>query len=219
MAGHFAIACGKTLGARDLFRILSWIVAGGKSRCCRQPLPWTLMTPELTSLGLAIWAVLAVDPPLLLPSLVIAWMLQAIALLAVPASRTATTIGMILALFGLTLSWAGLTDDIEVHLLGFALGLLVASVAWSGASDPKARFLQAATLLPPMGALLGVEGMAAALALGVIASVLHRFYSKVVDHGPGSTGAWASSLAIGSAAGAWIVWVYGVDTLARMISG
>ncbi len=202
-------SCGKTLQARDLIPILSWAMNGGKSRCCGEPLRWTLMTAEITSLLLAIWAVLVVSPPLLLPALLIAWMLQATALLAVPAPRQATIIGMILSVFALCLAWFDLFGDVQTHLLGFALGLLVALVAWTGATDPGARFLQAATLLPPLGALLGVSGMGVALAIGLLFAALHNAVARALRRDGEPVVTAAASLAFGWAGGAWIIWIYG----------
>ncbi|MGI9391821.1 MAG: prepilin peptidase, partial [Boseongicola sp.] len=202
-------SCGQTLAARDLVPILSWLWNRGKSRCCGEPLRWTLMSAEITALVLAVWAVLVVSPQLLLPTLIIAWLLQATALLAVPAPRQSTILGMILAVFGLLISWYGVIGDIEEHLLGFALGLLVAAVAWSGASDPRSKFLQAATLFPPMGALLGVGGMWMALVTGILAAFVHAAVARVLkpEDEPSTTP--ATSLAIGLAAGTWLVWLYG----------
>ena len=205
----FCDNCGKTLAARDLVPILSWIFAGGKSRCCATPLRWTLLTPEITSLVLAIWAVTTMPLPLMLPSLIIAWLLQAIALLAVPAPRVATILAMILALFGLGLSYFGMTGRIETHLLAFALGLLCAAVAWTGASDPRARYLQAAPLLPAIGALLGVGLMGLAIWIGVLLAILHRWASWKLKRNDETSGPVATSVAIGLAGGTWLAWIYG----------
>jgi leader peptidase (prepilin peptidase)/N-methyltransferase len=204
-------ACGKTLAARDLVPILSWLWNRGKSRCCGVPLRWTLMTAEIVSLLLAVWAVLVVAPPLLLPTLIIAWLLQATALLAVPAPRQSTITAMILAILGLGLAWFGLVDDIEERLLGFALGLLIAAVAWTGASDPKARFLKAVTLLPAMGALLGAAGMGLALALALPAAAAHAGLSRLLAIDPGDRAPVATSLSIGLASGTWLIWLYGTS--------
>jgi len=192
-------------------------MAGGKSRCCETPLRWTLLTPELTSLLLAVWAVLTMPLHLMLPTLIIAWLIQAIALLAVPAPRIATILGMILALFGLGLSLLGFTDDLDTRLLGFALGLLCATVAWTGASDPRARYLQAATFLPGMGALLGVGLMGLAIAMGVALALTHNAVSRVIKRDEETPVPPATSLAIGLAGGTWLAWIYG-DAFVRYIS-
>ena len=213
----FCDACGKTLTARDLIPILSWVFAGGKSRCCATPLRWTLLTPELTSLLLAVWAVLTMPLNLMLPSLIVAWLLQAIALLAVPAPRIATILGMVLAMFGLGFALTGLTGQIDARLLGFALGLLCATVAWTGASDPRARYLQAATLLPAMGALLGVAMMGLAIAVGVIVAIVHAAISNMLRRSDDDQVAPATSLAIGLASGTWLAWIYG-DSLLRALA-
>ena len=209
-------ACGKTLAARDLVPILSWLWNRGKSRCCGAPLRWTLMSAEITSLGLAIWAVLVVSPPLLLPTLIIAWLLQATALLAIPAPRQSTICGMILAVFGLFISWFGLRGEIEEHLLGFALGLLIAAVAWTGASDPAAKYLQSVTMLPPMGALLGAGGMGIALAIGIVAALVHAAVSRVLRREGEPATLPATSLAVGWATGTWLAWIYGSDFLIKL---
>lgn len=207
----FCDGCDKTLAARDLIPILSWVLAGGKSRCCATPLRWTLLTPEITSLLLAVWAVLTVPLHLMLPSLIIAWLLQAIALLAVPAPRIATILGMILAIFGLGLSLFGVTDDLDTRLLGFALGLLCATVAWTGASDPRSRYLQAATFLPAIGSLLGVGLMGLAIGIGVILALLHNAVSRMIRRDGEDPIPPATSLAIGLAGGTWLAWIYGID--------
>ena len=205
----FCDGCGKTLAARDLVPILSWVFAGGKSRCCATPLRWTLLTPEITSLLLAVWAVTTMPLQLMLPSLIIAWLLQAIALLAVPAPRIATILGMLLAVFGFALSLTGLIGDTDTRLLGFALGLLCATVAWTGASDPRARYLQAATLLPAIGALLGVGLMGVAIAVGAGLGFLHFLLSRFLMRDGDTATPQATSLAIGLAAGTWLAWIYG----------
>ena len=210
----FCDSCGKTLAARDLIPILSWLFAGGKSRCCATPLRWTLLTPELTSLLLAVWAVLTMPLHLMLPTLIIAWLLQAIALLAVPAPRIATILSMILALLGLALAYFDANTRIEPHLLAFALGLLCATVAWTGASDPRARYLQAATLLPAIGALLGVSMMAAAILTGVVLALVHNAISRGLKRADEAPVPPATSLAIGLAGGVWLSWLYG-DALLR----
>ncbi|MBT8388885.1 MAG: prepilin peptidase, partial [Altererythrobacter sp.] len=215
----FCDNCGKTLAARDLVPILSWVFAGGKSRCCATPLRWTLLTPEITSLLLAVWAVVTMPLHLMLPTLIIAWLLQAIALLAVPAPRIATVLSMILALFGLGMSYAGLTGDIGTRLLAFALGLLCATVAWTGASDPRARYLQAATFLPAIGALLGVALMAAAILAGIALSLLHNAFFRMIKRPNEETVPPATSLAIGLAGGTWLVWLYGGALLRGLTYG
>ncbi len=155
------------------------------------------------------------QPPKLLPALIIAWLLQAMALLAVPAPRASTVLGMILAVFGLFLAWFGMGGEVEAHLLGFALGLLIAAVAWTGASDPQAKYLQAVTLLPPMGALLGAGSMGFALAVGFVAALLHGALSRALRREGDAPVPPATSLAIGWAAGTWLLWIYGAEALFR----
>ncbi len=212
-------SCGKTLAARDLIPILSWLLAGGKSRCCQTPLRWTLLTPEITSLLLAVWAVTTMPLHLMLPTLILAWLLQAIALLAVPAPRAATTLSMIMAILGFALALLGLTGDVGTRLLGFALGLLCATVAWTGASDPKARFLQAATLLPGMGAVLGVGMMSLAISSGSILAILHHFISRLLRRESDPAIPPATSLAIGLAGGTWLTWLYGNALVRQIVYG
>ena len=173
------------------------------------------MGAEVTALGLAIWAVLMVPLPMLLAALIIAWLLQATALLAVPSPRDSTTLGMILAIFGLLLAFFGFSGEVEAHLLGFALGLLIAAVAWTGASDPQAKYLQAVTLFPPMGALLGAGSMGFALGIGFVFALLHAGISRALKREGEALAPPATSLAIGWAAGTWLLWLYGPGALFR----
>jgi leader peptidase (prepilin peptidase)/N-methyltransferase len=52
-------ACGATLRVRDLVPILSWVMAGGRCRYCRQPLGWFYPGVELAALAIALAAVLS----------------------------------------------------------------------------------------------------------------------------------------------------------------
>lgn len=211
-------ACGETLAARDLVPILSWFWNRGRSRCCGAPLRPTLLTPEIAALGLALWAVAAAPTALLLPSLVTAWLLQAIALLAVPAPRAATILSMALAILGLGLAVTGLLANVEERLLGFALGLLIATVAWTARDDPRTTILKATTVLPGMGALLGVNGMGLALGIGLILAALHGLAARALARDPEAVPPISTSLAIGWAGGTWVIWLH-ADLLTAWLRG
>ena len=68
----FCDNCGKTLAARDLIPVLSWSLAGGKSRCCGQKISPTLLLAELASLAMAASVVMILPPHFWLGALLVA---------------------------------------------------------------------------------------------------------------------------------------------------
>ena len=192
--------CGQTLGARDLVPILSWLWQGGKSRCCGVPISPTLLSAEVTALALAVWALLVLPQPAWLPAMVVAWCLQAAALLAVPATRTAGRIGAALTVF--VLLWAAVgAPQVASALVGAGLGtglLLLARIV-------TPTHWAAGLLLPAGGALAGPLSLLVALLVGAALTALHRLYAGWVGRETPLT----TSAAIGLAGGIWIVWLHG----------
>ena len=87
-------------------------------------------------------------------TLVVAWLLQGIALLSAPGRRAAFALSIILAGLGIVWSHAGHLGPFEPHLLGALMG---ASFAALGILD-KVRGAPTLILLPA-GALLGVTAL------------------------------------------------------------
>lgn len=193
--------CGKPLASREVVPILSWILARGHARCCGTDIRPGLLSAEITAVGLAVWGLLAAPEALWLATLIVAWMIQAIALLAAPDRRAAFALSLVLT--GLGLFWAamGLTGDFAPHLLGALIGACFAAF---GILD-KVRGAPTLVLLPA-GAILGAAALPSAVFLGVALALLHKGWSHLSDRAGTPH---ATSVAVGLAGGVWLVWLYG----------
>lgn len=193
--------CGRPLESRDVIPIVSWILNRGRARCCGKEIRRGLLTAEITAIGLAVWGVLAAPESLWLATLIVAWCIQAIALLAAPDRRAAFAMSLLLT--GLGLFWAatGLTGPFGIHLLGALVGACFAAL---GILD-KVRGAPTLLLLPA-GAILGLIALPSAAFLGLALALAHRGWCRVAARAGTPH---ATSLAIGLAGGIWIVWLYG----------
>lgn len=193
--------CGKPLRSSQVIPILSWLMAGGRARCCGTDIRPGMLSSEITAVTLAVWGVLAAPAELWLPTLIVAWLVQAISLLAAPNRRAAFALALILTGLGLFWAASGLTGTFGMHLLGALIG---ASCAGLGILD-KVRGAPTLLLLPA-GAMLGVVALPAAIFLGIALALLHRGWCRLTDRAGTPH---ATSLAIGLAGGIWLVWLYG----------
>jgi prepilin signal peptidase PulO-like enzyme (type II secretory pathway) len=193
--------CGKPLRSTQVIPIVSWLLAGGRARCCGKDIRHGLLSSEITAVGLAVWGILAAPQHLWLPTLIVAWLIQAIALLAAPDRRAAFALAMVLTWLGLFWAAMGLTGPFGMHLLGALIG---ASCAALGILD-KIRGAPTLLLLPA-GAILGAIALPAAIFLGIALALLHRGWCRLADRAGTPH---ATSVAIGLAGGIWLVWLYG----------
>ena len=193
--------CGKPLRSIQVIPILSWLMAGGRARCCETDIRPGMLSSEITAVGLAIWGILAAPPELWLPTLIVAWLVQAISLLAAPNRRAAFALSLILTGLGLYWAASGLTGAFGMHLLGALIG---ASCAGLGILD-KVRGAPTLLLLPA-GAMLGATALPSAIFLGIALTLLHRGWCRLTDRAGTPH---ATSVAIGLAGGIWLVWLYG----------
>ena len=193
--------CGKPLRSRDLVPILSWLMARGKARCCDGRIKPDLLRAEICAVLLATWGILAMPDVYWLQTLIVAYLLQGIALLSAPDRIAAAGLAIILTSLALVWSVIGLLGPNEEHLLGALVG---GSLAAFGILD---RLRGAPThLLLPAGALLGVAALPSALFLGLGIALLHRCWTYKSSH---AGTPYTTSLAIGLAGGIWLVWLYG----------
>lgn len=193
--------CGKPLASRDVVPILSWLFAGGRTRCCGEGIRPGLLTAEITAIFLAIWGLLAAPEALLLPTLIVAWLMQATALLAAPARQAAFALSLLLTGLGLFWSISGLTGPWQAHLTGALVGACLAAF---GILD-KVRGAPTLLMLPA-GAILGVSALPSAIFLGLTLTLAHRGWCIAADRAGTPH---ATSVAVGLAGGIWLVWLYG----------
>lgn len=200
-AGSRCDCCGKPLASRDVVPLLSWIASGGRARCCGATISSGILSAEITAVVLAVWGLLAAPEALWLPTLIVAWLVQAIALLSAPDRRAAFALSLVLTGLGLFWAASGLTGAFGMHLLGALIG---ASFAAFGILD-KVRGAPTLLLLPA-GAILGVTALPSAVFLSIALALLHRGWCKISDRAGTPH---ATSVAVGLAGGVWLVWLYG----------
>ncbi len=193
--------CGKPLASRDVVPILSWVLSKGHARCCGADIRQGLLSAEIAAVGLAVWGLLAAPEALWLPTLIVAWLIQGIALLAAPDRRAAFALSLVLTGLGIFWAWAGLTGSFGAHLLGALIGACFAAF---GILD-KVRGAPTLILLPA-GAILGAAALPSAVFLGVALALLHRGWCRLADRAGTPH---ATSVAVGLAGGVWLVWLYG----------
>ncbi len=190
--------CGKTLEARDLVPILSWLWQGGKSRCCDMPISPRLLLAEVAALAMAISALVVLPQDLWLPALVIAWCLQAIALLAGSGSVAPWKIAVVATL--VAVGTAALGDpgspEVSMSLLGALAGIAV----WAAAARLAPNRADPTLLLSIAGALLGPLKMAILGAASLVVFLVWRSLTTAPGDG-------VPRLAKLIAAGVWLGWL------------
>lgn len=195
----FCDNCGKTLEARDLIPILSWIMAGGKSRCCHQTISPTLLLAEIASTLMAVSALVLLPQAIWLPALVLAWCLQALSLLTGASMRAS----YVLALFGTLIALAvpALSSLAPISLASAFVGGASGVILWLASTRILPSKANAALVLPMMGAMAGAPLGVLAIFIGFAVAFLH---AKLRRH---ETLFETTSLAIGFATGAWVCWI------------
>ena len=195
----FCDNCGKTLAARDLVPILSWLLAGGKSRCCKQPISATLLLAEIASLCMALSALILLPRQLWLPALLLAWGLQALSLLTGANDRAGWTLALGTTLLALSIPL--LAADAPLPIATALSGSTAGAIIWGVVAKLSPPHAAAALVLLPAGAMVGPVWGALALGIGLVVAVLHgrlRDTQTIFE---------TTSLAIGFATGTWLVWL------------
>ena len=189
-------ACGATLRVRDLVPILSWLVAGGRCRYCRQPLGWFYPGVELAAVAVAVLAVLIDGGQRAWLDCLLGWWLLALGWIDLRCWLLLDALTLPLIIAGLAAAFLFDPDQLTDRALGAALGylsltaiatlyralrgreglgggdakLLAASGAWLGAAAlPQVILLAALSALAAAGCmrLTGVRlGIHSALPFG-----------------------------------------------------
>jgi leader peptidase (prepilin peptidase) / N-methyltransferase len=173
-------ACGATLRVRDLVPILSWVMAGGRCRYCRQPLGWFYPGVELAALAIALASVLSGGGAGAWLDCLLGWWLLALGWIDLRCWLLPDTLTLPLIIAGLAAAFLFNPDQLLDRALGAALGclsliaiaavyrrlrgreglgggdakLLAASGAWLGAAAlPQVILLAALSALAAAGCL------------------------------------------------------------------
>ena len=198
-------ACGKTLGARDLVPILSWLWNKGRARCCEAALHPTLLYSELVILLVSLWGLFVVPWALAAPTLLLASGLQAVVLLTGPHPKAARGFAAALAVLGLLVMAVAFEGRLLIHAGATLLGLAL----WLAARLQRTLATDALFLLLPAGAFLGFKGLAIACFVAIPVALLFQWgkpylYPAALRR-PVMPG---EAVVFGLAAALWIVWLY-----------
>ncbi|MCG8440224.1 MAG: prepilin peptidase, partial [Caulobacterales bacterium] len=113
--------CGRTLAARDLVPVLSWVLAGGRSRCCGERLRIFHPAVEIGAFALTVWAVLTTSGLILIASVLLGWTLLALSLIDLKLMRLPDVGTLPLLIAGLAIASFGFAGPPWAHALGAAL--------------------------------------------------------------------------------------------------
>jgi leader peptidase (prepilin peptidase)/N-methyltransferase len=202
--------CGTVLRPAELVPILSWAVLRGRCRHCRTRIRWIHPITEVAALLLAVWAILAVPPPLALATAVFGWGLLAVALIDYRHFIIPNPLTITLALLGVLVAFlcepSSLADHAIGALVGYALLRLV-GLAYqllrgrSGLGEGDARLLAA------IGSWVGWQGLPTVILYASAAGLIHATMARLGGQEIRGT----SRLPFGPhlCLGAWLVWLYG----------
>jgi leader peptidase (prepilin peptidase) / N-methyltransferase len=201
-------ACGRTLPARNLVPILSFLLQSGRCQMCGAPIAWDHLAMEIAASAIGGFAGVLFAPGLAATCAMFGWLLLLLAALDARHFWLPDRLTVLLLILGLTASAMGFgpqpRDAFIGALTGFA-SLSVVALAYStvrkrdgiGGGDPK--------LLGAIGAWVGWQPLPhivlAAAILGLIAVLALRL------HKSGQT--FSDQIAFGTflALAAWPLWI------------
>jgi leader peptidase (prepilin peptidase) / N-methyltransferase len=203
--------CGRTLAARDLVPIVSWLVQRGRCRFCAGPIGVLYLRIELAALAIAVWAACLVPGPLLAITCGLGWTLLALGEIDARRFVLPDVITGPLLLSGLAVAWLYQPDQFLDHVLGAAAGYLsffLLSDIYRRLRGRVGLGLGDAKLFAAAGAWvswLGLPSIALIAGASGLATVLLHSLAKSAPIEPGSRLPFGPFLAFGL----WIVWLYG----------
>lgn len=205
-------SCGRTLRARDLVPVVSYLFLHGRCRDCQAPIGRFHLDVELAAVAVALWAALDAggDTLRLGASCVLGWTLLAAGWIDAQRMVLPDALTVPLLLAGLVGTWwldpPAVADRAAAAILGYVLFRAIAFGYWSlrgrdglGQGDAK--------LLAAGGAWVGL----AALPHLVLASALLGILSAFVLRALGYRLTRATPIPLGPslALAVWLVWLYG----------
>ena len=202
--------CGHVLGWRDLIPIVSWSIARGKCRYCGVGVAIRHPIVELATLGVTIWSLTELPPPVSWISAVLGWVLLTVAIIDLRWLWLPNTLTLPLGLAGLLTTWMIRPSSALDHLIGAVAGYVaLAATAWLyrrirgreglGEGDPR--------LFGAIGAWVGWQGLGTVLLYAGISGLLFL----LIQPRNGRPIQRTTRLSLGPhlCLGAWLVWLYG----------
>ncbi len=183
-------ACRRTLGARDLVPVLSWLALGGRCRHCGASVPADYAVIEAGSIATFLLAVGVGGPwPLVLGHALLGAIL--VALVVVDLRRRLLPDGLVLPLLPLGLLLAWLVGDVPDAAAGAAFGgglLWLVRFLHGRLRGREGLGLGDVKLMAAGGAWIGPAGVGPALLVGALATLAAVGIAQLIGRGPGLAG-------------------------------
>ena len=202
-------ACGRTLAVRELVPIMSYVWQGGRCRACRARIAPMHLGVELAAIGLALWAALAADPPLLWPSCALCWTLLALAWIDWDHMRLPDALTLPLLVAGLAVTYWLDPAAAGEHAAAAALGYLALrglAVAYRALRGREGLGAGDAKLLAAAGAWVGIAALPHIVLGGALLGILLALALRLRGHAV--TRATAVPFGPGLCAALWLAWLY-----------
>jgi leader peptidase (prepilin peptidase)/N-methyltransferase len=212
LARSACASCGRSLAARDLLPVVSFLLLRGRCRTCHAPIGVFHLAVELVAAAVALWAALTMaEADWVWASCVLGWTLLALGWIDVEHMLLPDVLTLPLLLAGLGATLLLDPGDIFDHALGAVAGYLVfravaeAYRAWRGRDGLGGGD---AKLLAAAGAWLGWQALPAVVLEASLAGIAAALVARVLGRRVSRT----TALPFGPfiAAAIWLVWLYGV---------
>src|SRR5271155_4879896 len=166
--------CSTTPRPRDLVPLLSWLVAGGRCRYCRQPLGWFYPAVELAALAVAVASVLIDDGQRAWLDGVLGWWLLALGWIDLRSWLLPDALTLPLIIAGLAASLMFDPDQLANRALGAALGyasLITIAALYRALRGREGLGGGDAKLLAASGAWLGAVALPEVILLAALSAL------------------------------------------------
>ena len=202
--------CRRSLGARDLIPLVSWLVVRGRCRTCGMRLGLFYPLFELGAVAVAAWSVALATGWLVWVTALLGWVLLTLAVIDARHMFLPDFLTLPLVAAGLAVSAASDRQQLVSSAIGAAAGFLF--VAMIRAAYRRFRGVEAiglgdAKLLAAAGAWLGWQGLPSTILLASLTglAVVSFRLMRGAEFSLGDPVPFGTYLCIGI----WVVWLYG----------
>ncbi|MSO92485.1 MAG: prepilin peptidase [Rhodospirillales bacterium] len=202
-------ACARNLAPRDLVPVLSWAMNRGQCRYCAAPIDKSYLLMELAAVGVAVWAVVALEGAYILAGCALGWTLLTLAVIDIRHFTLPDALTVPLLALGLLLAalrgWPAFLDAGIGAAAGFAVFAAVGWVHWRLRSR-EGLGLGDAKLLAAAGAWVAWSGLASVVLVASLAA-LASAAARILLHGRDTPAPIAFGPYLGIAT--WLIVLYG----------
>jgi leader peptidase (prepilin peptidase)/N-methyltransferase len=202
-------ACGTTLSSWQLVPVMSWVAQRGRCSACRRKISLFYPAIEIAAMVTALWAGLFTSGIVLSLTLLLGWVLLALAAMDIRVFRLSDALTLPLIGAGMVAGWLLEPEHLLDHVIGALAGwgvLTLIGIVYLRIRKRPGLGQGDAKLLAAGGAWLGWQGLASILLIAsflalVVALGLHLFGRSMRPNTPLPFGAFLSL-------GIWLVWLY-----------